>query len=305
MTAPDLSVVILSWNTQDLTLACLRSLYAEDPKFSREVIVIDNASHDGSADAIAAEFPAATLIRNEENVGYSGGHNQGAKLASGRYLCTLNSDTEVSPGALDLLIDFLEENPSYGAVAPRLVNLDGSVQTACMHFPGLCTAVVFDTIWSKFPPGRWVDNYYHMRSFDHLHSCDVDQPPGAVFVMKRDEYLERGGLDEALWLFFNDVDLCRTLWKRGRKIRYLAEAAVTHHGGASTSGFQKMVVIWHRNRMAYYRKQYGAWTGPLMRVLVRTRAIEEWVRIGLRQKDPGTRKAERDHLKEAVREILA
>jgi GT2 family glycosyltransferase len=303
--APTLSVVVLSWNTKDLTLACLAALAADRPRHSREVIVVDNGSQDGSADAIAAAFPAVVLERNAENRGYSGGNNQGAHRARGRFLCLLNSDTEVRPGALDALVDWLIAQPDYGMAAPRLVHPDGSVQRACMAFPGPLTALCFDTVWGRFPPGRWIADRYHMRGFDHLHSRDVDQPPGACCVIARDEYLLLGGLDEDLWLFFNDVDLCRRLWNGGRRIRYLAEAEVMHHQGASTKGFAKFVVTWHRNRIAYYRKHHGAWVRPFMRMVVRLRALEESWKIGRRSRDAGTRQAERAHLREAVREILS
>jgi N-acetylglucosaminyl-diphospho-decaprenol L-rhamnosyltransferase len=136
-----LSVVVLSWNTQALTLACLRALYAETPRHAREVIVVDNGSHDGSADAIAAAYPQVRLERNADNRLYAAGNNQGAVLASGEFLCTLNSDTEVRPGALDRLVDFLRENPAYGPCAPKLVDPDGSVQHACQRFPTLLTAL--------------------------------------------------------------------------------------------------------------------------------------------------------------------
>lgn len=302
--APVLSVVVLSWNTKDLTLACLRALAAESPRHPREVIVVDNGSDDGSADAIAAEHPDVVLIRNDDNRGYSGGNNQGARAARGTWLCLLNSDTEVRPGALDALVDFLEQHPEYGMAAPRLAHPDGSVQHACMAFPGLLTALCFDTVWGRFPPGRWVDDRYHMRSFDHLHDRDVDQPPGACCVVARDEYLQLGGLDEELWLFFNDVDFCRRLWRSKRKIRYLAGAEVMHHVGASTRGFRSFVIMWHRNRIAYYRKHYGAWVRPFMALVVRMRAVEEWFAAGRRHVDPGARRAERAFLRDAVREIL-
>src|SRR5690606_30945369 len=138
--------------------------------------------------------------RNAENRGYSAGNNQGAALARGRFLCLLNSDTEVRPGALDRLVDFLESEPDYGMAAPRLVHPDGSVQRACMAFPGLLTAWCYDTVWGRFWPGRLVDDRYHMRAFDHLHSRDVDQPPGACCVLRTSEYRALGGLDEDLWL---------------------------------------------------------------------------------------------------------
>ena len=301
---PKLSVVVLSWNTVDLTLACLRSLMAESPRHSREILVIDNGSTDGSADAIAAEFPRLLLVRNDENLGYAAGNNQGAQRARGTYFCTLNSDTEVQPGALDGLIDFLEANPKYGAVSPRLCSFDGSVQTACMRFPGLWTALCYDTVFGKFWPGSWVEARYFMRDFDHLTSRDVDQPPGACFLMRREEYLTMDGLDEELFLFFNDVDLCRRLKKRGRKIRYLAEETVLHHEGASTKGFKEFIVVWHRNRLAYYRKHYGPLVMPYMRMIVRLRGLEEWLRAG-RKGDPELRRAERAHLRSSLQEILA
>ncbi|MCA8955363.1 MAG: glycosyltransferase family 2 protein [Planctomycetes bacterium] len=300
-----LSVVVLSWNTKPLTLACLRALRADTPRWPREVVVIDNGSADGSADAIADQHPEVRLIRNAENVGYAAGNNQGAAASHGEFVCTLNSDTEVAPGALDLLIEYLEAHPEYGAAAPRLDNVDGTVQRACMRFPGLLTALCFDTVFGKFWPGSVVVRRYHMRDFDHLESRDIDQPPGACFMMKRDEYAAMDGLDDELFLFFNDVDICKRLWKAGRRIRYVAEARVKHHGGASTKGYGKFVVVWHRNRMAYYRKHYGPLAVPYMHLLVHLRALEEWWRVGRRFRDPQVRRQARADVRTHVREILA
>lgn len=303
--APELSVVVLSWNTRDLTLACLAALAADPARRRREIVVIDNGSDDGSADAIAAAYPEVALVRNADNRGYSGGNNQGAEVARGRWLCLLNSDTEVRPGALDAVVDFLEQNPGYGAAAPKLVNPDGSVQRACMRFPGLGVALCYDTVFGRFWPGRVVQDRYYMRDFDHLHSRDVDQPPGACFVIDRAEYLRGGGLDPSLWLFFNDVDLCRRLWKAGRRIRYVAEAEVVHHGGASTSKYGSFVVTWFRNRIAYYRKHYGRLAVPLLHAIVRLRAWEESRAAAKRHEDPELVRAERNYIRQCVAEILA
>ncbi|HEX5052805.1 MAG TPA: glycosyltransferase family 2 protein [Planctomycetota bacterium] len=304
MSTPVLSVVVLSWNTKDLTLACLRALFAETPRHAREVVVVDNGSQDGSAGAIAAQFPQVRLLRNPDNRLYAAGNNQGVLAATGEFVCTLNSDTEVRPGALDALVDFLRANPGHGAVAPRLVDPDGSVQRACQRFPTLFTALCFDSWWGTFWPGSRAEARYLMRDFDHVHSLDVDQPPGACFVMRRAEWHEFGGLDERLALFYNDVDLCRRLRAKGRRIRYLAEAEVLHHRGASTKNFASMLVVWHKNRLAYYRKHYGALGGAWVRVCVRLRIWEEWWKIGRRNRDDaGRRAAERDHLKKAAAEL--
>jgi GT2 family glycosyltransferase len=303
--APELSVVVLSWNTRELLLACLRALFAETPRHAREVIVVDNASGDGSADAVAAAYPQVQLIRNAENRLYAAANNQGARAGGGEFVCLLNSDTEVRPGALDTLVDFLQRNPDYGAVAPKLVNPDGSVQCACQNFPTLASALCFDSFWGTFPPGRWVADRYLMRGFDHLGSRDVAQPPGAVFLMRRQEYLALGGLDEQLSLFFNDVDLCRQLWRRGRRIRYLTDAVVLHHRGGSTRSFTRMLVVWHRNRLRYYQKHYGRWVTAWLWLVIKLRVWEEWIRIGRRQRDKGARKAERAFLAQAYRELWA
>ncbi len=304
MTGPVLSVVVLSWNTKGLTLACLRALVAETPRHPREVIVVDNGSHDGSADAIAAAFPMVQLVRNPDNRLYAAGNNQGAALAEGEFLCTLNSDTEVRPGALDRLVDFLRENPNYGACAPKLVDPDGRVQHACQRFPTLLSALCFDSWWGTWWPGTRVQAHYLMRDFDHRTSCDVDQPPGAVFVMKTAEWRAFGGLDEQLSLFYNDVDLSLRLRQRGRRIRYLADCEVMHHRGASTKNFTRMLVLWHRNRLAYYSKHYGAFGRFWIKLCVRLRILEERRKIVRRHpNDPAAQQAERDHLARASAEL--
>ncbi|MCA8948689.1 MAG: glycosyltransferase family 2 protein [Planctomycetes bacterium] len=304
MSAPVLSVVVLSWNTQALTLACLRALFAESPRHAREVIVVDNGSADGSPDAIASAFPQVALLRNAENRLYAAGNNQGAAIAKGEFVCTLNSDTEVRPGALDRLVDFLRENPDHGAAAPKLVDPDGTVQHACQRFPTLATALCFDSWWGTFWPGSRIQARYLMRDFDHLTSRDVDQPPGACFLMRLAEWRELGGLDEELSLFYNDVDLSRRLRDRGRRTRYLADVEVMHHRGASTRNFAKMLVIWHKNRFAYYGKHYGAIGRLWIRACVRLRIWEEWWKIGRRHRaNRGLRDAERAHLKKAASEL--
>lgn len=304
MTTPVLSVVVLSWNTKDLTTRCVQALFDDVPRHVREVIVVDNGSQDGSADAIAAAFPQVRLLRNADNRLYAAGNNQGAAIATGEFVCTLNSDTEVRTGALDRLVDFLRTHPGHGAVAPKLVDPDGSVQHACQRFPTWFTALCFDSWWGTWWPGSRVQARYLMRDFDHLASRDVDQPPGACFLMRTAEWRALGGFDETLSLFYNDVDLCRRLWRQGRRIHYLATAEVMHHRGASTKNFAKMLVVWHRNRLAYYRKHFGAVGAAWVRVCVRLRIWEEWWRIGRRNPgDAVRRRAERDHLQRAAAEL--
>ena len=260
--APRLSVVVLSWNTRELLAACLASLRAESARTPHQLVVVDNASADGSADMVARDFPHAELVRNPRNEGYAIGNNLGAARARGEYLLLLNSDTEVRPGALDVLLRFLDAHPGHGACGPRLDWPDGRPQLSCKRFPTLRTALFYDTwLERRFPLNRVVPRYL-MLDFDHLASRDVDQPPGAALLVRRALWQELSGFDPALWLFFNDVDFCGRLRARGHAIAYVAEARILHHEGQSTSQFPDFGRQWHLDRLRYYRKTFG-WRGTL------------------------------------------
>jgi N-acetylglucosaminyl-diphospho-decaprenol L-rhamnosyltransferase len=278
-----ISVVILSWNTREILRDCLVALQLDFSPHSREIIVVDNGSEDGSADMVAREFPDVKLIRNSENRLYSEANNQGAQLATGEYLCILNSDTSVRVGAIDQLVAYLESHPEYGAAAPKLVNPNGSVQRACNRFPDLFSELLCSSSLSRIPPLSLVQWWKRMRDFDHLYSRDVPQPPGACMLMRRQEYLSMGGLDPVLSLFFNDVDLCKRLWSSGRKIRYVAEAEVIHHGGFSTRIFKTSNgnKIWFINRAAYFRKYYGRFGVKWMNFVLWVWGFECGMRIRL------------------------
>ncbi|MFG0318497.1 MAG: glycosyltransferase family 2 protein, partial [Planctomycetota bacterium JB042] len=142
---PDLSIVVLSWNTEDLLRACLESLARIEPGLAIETIVVDNASSDGSAAMVRDRYPDVRLIVNDRNVGYAEGNNVGIRAARGRHLFLLNSDTEVAPDAPRRLVEHLDAHPACGAVGAKLLNPDGTVQRACMRFPGFGVLVGFDT----------------------------------------------------------------------------------------------------------------------------------------------------------------
>lgn len=286
-----LSVVVLSWNTREILRACLVSLERDTPCKPREIIVVDNGSADGSAQMVAQDFPEVRLIRNPENRLYAEANNQGARAARGNYLCLLNSDTEVRPGALDRLTEFLESHSDYAAIAPKLVNPDGTVQRACRRFPTLLEPLLESTSLGTFPPGSWLSWWSSMRDFDHRHSRDVAQPPGACLLLHTEEYLALGGLDPSLSLFFNDVDLCLRLWRKGRRIRYLAEAEVMHHQGFSTRAQHARLrnLLWIQNRTTYYRKNHGRLAGRWLRAVLGLWAMERKLRIHLGSREATAR----------------
>ncbi|MHC5212607.1 MAG: glycosyltransferase family 2 protein [Planctomycetota bacterium] len=272
---PRVSVVILSWNTRELLTACLASLRDLPDATTRELIVVDNASADGSADMVARDFPQVTLVRNAENQGYTAGNNTGAARATGEFLFLVNSDTELRPGALDTLVGFLDGHPGHAACAPRLDRPDGTPQPSCKTFPMLRTAVFYDTIFDRWFPGNRVLPHYEMRDFDHTTTRDVDQPPGAALLVRRALFEQLGGLDERMWLFYSDVDFCRRLSAGGQLTAYVAEARVLHHEGKSTGQYPEFGAIWHKDRLAYYRCAFG-WRGTLVaRVMSTLRGWEE------------------------------
>lgn len=255
-TVPEISVVIPSWNTKDYLAACLAHLAAAR-KPATEVIVVENASHDGSYEYLREHHPDVQVIRNEQNEGFARGSNQGMRVARGRYVLLLNTDTEVFPDAIERLYRFLEEHPGHGAVAPRLVHKDGRTQRTVQEFPTLKTALFFSTPLERWYPESRELRRYFMRDWDQESSRDVDQPPAAVLLLRRSVLEQVGLFDEQLWLFYNDVDLSRRIRAAGHRTHYLAEAKVVHHVGGSTSKFKDFVAVWQRDRLRFYRKHHG------------------------------------------------
>ena len=197
----DLSIIILSWNTRDLTVACLTALKGCLEAFpsSAEVIVIDNASADDSVDALQCDFPWVDLHINDDNVGYARGVNQGLDLARGRRVMLLGSDTEVRGETLPLLWAFLDEHPDVGMVAPRCVDPDGTLQRGCMRFPNLMTALYYDTFLEKVSPNNTTLHRYFYKDWDHLGTRAVDQPPATCVMVRREVIDEVGPMDRRLW----------------------------------------------------------------------------------------------------------
>lgn len=276
---PDLSLVILSWNTKDYLRACLEHVRAGTGGLRTQIVVIDNASHDGSADMVAAEFPEVELHRNAENRGYALGVNQGLSLSRGRTVGLLGSDTEVTPEALPRLLAFLDAHPEAGVVAPRLLNFDGTTQRACMRFPSLATALTWDTPVHRLWPDNPELRRYEMRDWDHRGTREVEQPPGTCLVVTREFLDVVGPMDGRLWLFFNDVDWMLRARRAAFEVWYLDEAEVRHHLGGSTKGYADFAAEWHRNRVRFYAKHFG-WPGSFLTKLAAVYvALRQCVRI--------------------------
>lgn len=267
----DLSVIIVNWNTRDLLRACLASLrtaLAHSP-LSAEVLVVDNASSDGSAAMVAAEFPEAVLFANRENLNYAGGNNQGIAASTGEYLLLLNPDTEVPAGAPDALIELLRSQPKTGAVAPALVYPDGRIQPSVRGFP--TPQALFGELSGLgrlVPRSAW--GAYRVAELPSDQPSTVDQPMASAFLVRKAALDQIGAFDEQFPLFFNDVDLCFRLKQAGWEILYDPRVRVVHVGGASTRQVRPEAIRRsHDGLRRYYEKHYrGKLPAPVYAAII-------------------------------------
>lgn len=226
-----LSIIIVSWNVRDLLRKCLASVYRET-QVPFEVLVVDNASQDGSADLVAREFPQAKLIRNAKNLGFARANNQCLKLARGEYVIFLNDDTEIKSSALDTMVEFLDHHPEAGIVGARLLNSDGTLQRGtARQFPSFKILATMLLGWHSFLLDRpWLRHYYLLgEKFER--DTEVDQVMGAS-LMTRQVLLKRlGSFSEEFWIWFEEVDLCQRYRAAGHKIFVIRAAEILHHQG--------------------------------------------------------------------------
>lgn len=266
MDKPTVSVLIVNWNTKEHLHRCLYSLTHYVLRITPEIIVVDNASVDGSAEMVRQEFPQVRLIVNGQNIGYAAANNQAEKVTKGRYLLLLNPDTEVLPDAIAKLVSFAEAHPDAGAVAPKLVYPDGRLQPSVRSFPTpaalLFSALALDKLFAiRHSPFAAVFGRYRMTWFSYDRIAEVDQPMASALLVRREVWEQIGGMDETMPIFFNDVDFCWRLKKTGWRIYFLPDATIVHHHGASTRllGIGKALAT-HRGLLSFYDKHFR----PLM-----------------------------------------
>ena len=249
-----ISIVIVNWNTGDLLTECLSSIYDQPSKMDLETIVVDNVSTDESVRKARAGFPAVRFICNDTNVGFAAANNQAIRQAQGQYILLLNPDTVVYPGSLDKLVLFLEECPQVGAAGPRLLNPDRSLQPSCSPEPTLKTEFL-----RMFHLGSVrSDGYYSMEDWDLEAPRQVDVLLGACLLLRRQAIDQVGLLDEAYFVYSEEVDYCLRLRKAGWRIYWVPQAQVVHYGGQSTRQVAaEMFLQLYQNKIKYFRKHHG------------------------------------------------
>jgi GT2 family glycosyltransferase len=232
----DVTVCVVNWNTSSLLHACLLSVLGLETELDVEVIVVDNASDDGSVSMVRESLPQVTLIENDTNLGFAKANNQAIRQSSGEYILLLNSDTQfIEQDTLDRMVSQLTARPDAGVIAPQLLNPDGSIQRSVRKFP---------TIWGVFCHFSGIArvfrtsplfNDYLMEYWDHNELAEVEQPMGACLLIRREVLEEVGLLSEEFFMYYEDVEFCWRVVQRGWSILFSPDAKVLHHGGCSAS----------------------------------------------------------------------
>ena len=283
---PRVSTIVVSFNTRDHLLRGLASL--ESVVLPLEVIVVDNASSDGSPEAVAERFPATRLVRNAENAGYARASNQGIVLARAPYVLLLNSDAEVRPGAVETMVALLDARSRVGATGPRTREPDGSVQV------------------SFGPPLTPLNEWRQRRLVKGVRAREpgalgratalaaVEHEPAwlsaSCLLARREALSAVGGFDEAFFLYEEDVDLCRRLRQAGWTLVFTPEAEVVHHRGRSTDHAPDRARLeYHRSHLLYYRKHNGPLATALLRAWLAGTAAGGWLSSWTRRGAEGAR----------------
>lgn len=270
----DLSIIIVNWNTRELLANCLQSV-GDDllslANLQTETFVVDNASTDGSAAMVRGRFPWVKLLESSQNTGFAGGNNLAFGQCSGRYLLLLNPDTEIRPGGLAALVDFLEANPKAGAAGARLLNSDGSLQQSCYRSP-----TPGRELWLLFHLDKLFRGYvtYDMAKWDTGRPHEVDVLKGACILLRREVIGREQLFDEAYFMYSEEVDLCHRIQRAGWPLHWVPQAQVVHHEGQSTrQAAATMFLHLYRAKLLYFRKNGGQWTARFYKLVLMMAAL--------------------------------
>ena len=252
------SVIIVSWNAREYLMQCLASLSAETCRYPMEIIVVDNASSDDSADCAANSFPNVRLIRNTENVGFAKANNIGVSVSTGRYLCFINSDVKVLPNCVSGLVDYCEDHPKAGMVGPRIIGGDGNLHRSCRGFPTVwnmfCRALALDKIFS----GGKIFTGYSLAHWPQDSLRPVDILTGCFWLIRREALIEVGLLDEGFFMYGEDMDWCKRFWAARWQVVFVPTSEAIHYGGASSANSPvRFYIERQRADLQYWKKHHS------------------------------------------------
>ncbi|MGQ0679149.1 MAG: glycosyltransferase family 2 protein [Actinomycetota bacterium] len=283
--APMVATVIVNFDSGSHLANCLAALGAAQGEGSVELLVVDNASTDGSVDGLAEAHPEVRFVYNARNLGYGSACNIGSRRVSAPFLCFLNPDVVPAPGSLLAMAGALVADPKIGVLGPRLNNPDGSLYPSCRVFPGWRVAIGH-AIFGLLTPSNRFTRAYQLRDMSHSEPAEVDWVSGAAMMVRREAFEQVGGFDERYFMYVEDVDLCSRLRRAGWEARYFPAAQMMHHvAGSSRRTPYRMIFHHHRSLLRYALSRTGGAKRlalPLIAAGLAARMVLVWMDFFLR-----------------------
>jgi len=272
----DLSIVIVNWNTRELLNDCLESVVRTVHDLTYEIIVVDNASTDGSVAMLGELFPQVRIITNNENRGFGAANNQAFEIMAGRYALLLNTDTVLTENAFQELFAFMESHPEAGMCCGQLLNRDGSKQNSIAAFPTLLTLLTNMSLLEYLLPGK-----YPSKRYQHRQPVEVDSGVGACLMVRKAAMDVVDWFDERYFFFFEETDWAYRMRLAGWKVYHVPTARIYHLQGQSIGPNVAARIEFYRSRYQFFKK----WNSPAYYVLVRLvifgRLTVNWFLTGL------------------------
>lgn len=261
MNITEVSVVVVNWNTQDILCDCLRSIYEQGGEIDLEVIVIDNASTDGSVEMLKKDFPQVTLIENSKNRGFAAANNQGIDISKGRYVLLLNSDTVVLDDAIAKTAAFADSHPEAAVVGCRVLNPDRTLQPTCFMFPSILNMLLSSTyLYKLFPKSKFFGRE-RMTWWNRNDIREVDVVTGCFMLVRQDVIKKVGSMDEQFFMYGEETDWCYRFKQAGWKILFTPFAEIIHLGGQSAKKKAVTMIVQIRKSILQFMKKHH---GPLV-----------------------------------------
>ena len=259
----DVSIIIINWNTRELLLDCLTSVYHTTVGLNSEVIVVDNGSNDGSAQAVKEGFPQVKLIQNSENKGFAKANNQALSHVKRRYVLFLNSDARLTDSALIALVDFMDKTPKAGIAACQYINRDGSKQNSFDNFPTLATELLNKTILKTLFPQK-----YPSKKKEYYTPMQVDSVIGACMIVRMEAITQVGMLDEDYFFFMEETDWCFRMHSAGWQVYHIPESKVYHlQGQSKEKNPAKAWIEYYRSSYTFFKKNRSPFSYYTLRIL--------------------------------------
>ncbi|MGB7749636.1 MAG: glycosyltransferase family 2 protein [Verrucomicrobiia bacterium] len=269
----DLSIIIVTRNTCALTRAAVRSVMESKDALTKEIVVVDNGSSDGTPAMLSGEFPAVKCLRQENNLGFARANNFGAGAATGEFLLLLNSDARLQPDTLAPVVDWMRRHPECGVAGVQLINPDGSRQNSIANFPSLATELLNKSLLRRLFPKRFPG-----KEHSFPEPLEVESVVGACMFIRSEAWKVLGGFDDRYFFFFEETDFCLRARRRGWKVFHLPQARVWHEQGTSVKQLSAAARIeYWRSRYAYFQKNHGRITRAVLVMGLGLRLIAGWL----------------------------